>query len=99
VAKSRGVLSALILFFGALLALSGLVFTLQGFGIVGPTSSFMYRSSTWIDQGISILVIGAVLLVVGVLLRLRTVPQVQGESVSPPTQPDQASEGNTKETP
>ena len=29
---------------GILLALAGFVFTLQGLGIVGPTSSFMFQS-------------------------------------------------------
>jgi len=71
-AKSRGVLIIILLFFGAIFALSGLVFTLQGFGIVGPTNSFMYQSQTWIYQGIGILALGLVVLGVAFFFRSRT---------------------------
>jgi hypothetical protein len=71
-AKSRGVLIIILFFFGAIFALSGLVFTLQGFGIVGPTKSFMYQSQTWIYQGLGILALGLVVLGVAFFFRRRT---------------------------
>lgn len=52
---------------GILLALAGVVFILQGEGVVGPTSSFMFQNSSWIYQGFAILVLGLVLVVGGVL--------------------------------
>jgi len=51
---------------GMLLALAGLVFTLQGLGIVGPTSSFMFQSTAWIYDGLAVLVVGLLLTVGGV---------------------------------
>jgi len=71
-AKSRGVLVAIMFFFGAIFVLSGLVFTLQGYGIVGPTSSFMYQSQTWIYQGIGILALGLIVLGLAFFFRRRT---------------------------
>jgi len=50
---------------GFLIALAGGIFTLQGMGIVGPTSSFMYQSPSWIVQGLVALVLGMVLIAVG----------------------------------
>lgn len=76
-AKSRGVLSSLSLFFGALFLISGLIFTLQGLGIVGPSSSFMYQSSAWITYGLIILVVGATVAFVGIKIRPRPVPITQ----------------------
>lgn len=54
---------------GALLALAGAIFTLQGLGVVGPSSSFMYKSDSWIYDGVGILLVGVVLLVGGFLKR------------------------------
>jgi hypothetical protein len=51
---------------GALFALAGLVFTLQGEGVVGPVGSFMYQSVAWVYQGIVVLIVGLLLLVAGV---------------------------------
>jgi hypothetical protein len=51
---------------GALLALAGLAFTLQGEGIVGPAGSFMFQSATWVYQGVAVLILGLLLLVAGV---------------------------------
>jgi hypothetical protein len=71
-AKSRGALILIIFLIGALFFLSGLVFTLQGEGIVGPSSSFMFRSPTWISDGLGILAVGIILLGVGFFFRLRS---------------------------
>lgn len=51
---------------GILLALAGLTFTLQGLGIVGPTSSFMFQSSTWIYYGLAGFFLGMLLMLAGI---------------------------------
>jgi len=71
-AKSRGALILIMFFFGAIFALSGLVFILQGYGIVGPVSSFMFQSQTWIYQGIGILALGLAMLALAFFFRKRT---------------------------
>jgi hypothetical protein len=53
---------------GALLALAGGTFTVQGLGIVGPPSSFMYQSGTWIIQGIAVFLVGVLVVLAGVWL-------------------------------
>jgi hypothetical protein len=68
-AKSRSDLATILLFLGGLFAASGLVFTLQGLGIVGPGTSFMFKSTTWIYQGIIILVGGLVLIAIALAFR------------------------------
>jgi hypothetical protein len=51
---------------GILLALAGFTFTLQGLGMVGPPSSFMFQNAVWVEQGIAIFLLGVLLTVVGV---------------------------------
>lgn len=70
-AKSRATLVLIALFLGALFFLAGLVFTLQGYGIVGPNSSFMFKNPTWIYDGISILIVGLILIGLGMAFRPR----------------------------
>lgn len=72
-AKSRGTLVAIVMFVGALFFLAGLIFMLQGYGIVGPNSSPMFRNPTWIHEGIFILIVGLVLVGLGVALMPRHV--------------------------
>lgn len=60
-----------LLFIGALFALSGFVFALQGLGVVGPSSSFMYQNGSWIVYGIVIFVLGLGLLLTGYRSGLR----------------------------
>jgi hypothetical protein len=50
---------------GILLALAGFVFTLQGLGIFGPPSSFMFKSTTWIYEGLAVFFIGLLIAVGG----------------------------------
>jgi len=50
---------------GALLALAGFTFTLQGLGIVGPKSSFMYQSTPWIVQGLAVFIVGILVILLG----------------------------------
>lgn len=52
-----------------LLALAGAVFTLQGLGIVGPSSSFMFRTSAWIYDGLAFFFIGLILVLGGMWAR------------------------------
>jgi hypothetical protein len=52
---------------GILVALAGFTFTLQGLGMVGPPSSFMFQSGAWVDYGLAVFVVGVLLMVVGVL--------------------------------
>ncbi len=53
---------------GILIFLSGVLFHLQGQGIVGPESSFMYYNPEWITYGLQIAFIGGVILGFGALL-------------------------------
>ena len=56
---------------GATIAAFGLLFHLQGRGMVGPEASFMYNSPDWWGYGIWILAAGATVSGAGVLLWLR----------------------------
>ncbi len=82
-AKSQGALVLITLFIGALFFLSGLVFTLQGEGIVGPSNGFMFDSKTWIYNGLGVLSVGIILLVIGLYFRSRS----KASSKVPPEQP------------
>jgi hypothetical protein len=52
---------------GILVALAGLTFTLQGLGMVGPPSSFMFQSGVWVEDGLVVFILGILLIVVGAL--------------------------------
>ncbi len=52
---------------GFVIALSGIVFTLQGLSVVGPPSSFMYNNPVWVVYGPAIAVMGIVLLGVSII--------------------------------
>jgi hypothetical protein len=51
---------------GVIIAISGMVFHLQGRAIVGPQSSFMYSNPDWIDYGIILITIGLAIIGIGV---------------------------------
>ena len=51
---------------GILLALAGLTFTLQGLGLVGPAYSFMFQSTAWVEQGLAVFFLGALLTLAGI---------------------------------
>ncbi len=59
---------------GILVALSGLIFTLQGLGIVGPSGSLMFQSTTWVENGLAFFFVG-LLLIVGGLWRGKPKPK------------------------
>jgi hypothetical protein len=52
-----------------LFALAGFVFTLQGLGIVGPASSFMFQNTAWVYQGLAVFLLGGLLILAGVWWR------------------------------
>ena len=52
---------------GIFVALAGLTFTLQGLGMVGPPSSFMFQSGVWVEDGLVVFILGILLVVVGAL--------------------------------
>ena len=52
---------------GILVALAGFTFTLQGLGMVGPQSSFMFQSGVWVEYGLAVFVVGILLMLVGAL--------------------------------
>ncbi len=64
-----------LLFLGALAALSGFIFTLQGLGIVGPSSSFMFQNPSWIAYGLVFLAVG--LAMIGIGYKFRSGSKVQ----------------------
>jgi hypothetical protein len=53
---------------GIVIFLSGILFHLQGQGIVGPESSFMYYNPEWITFGLQIAFIGGGILGFGAIL-------------------------------
>jgi hypothetical protein len=46
---------------GFMAFLAGLTFTLQGYGMVGPSNGFMFQNRTWVYAGSTTLVVGLVL--------------------------------------
>lgn len=56
---------------GALLSLAGATFTLQGYGVVGPGSSFMFQNTTWVYVGSVVLAVG-LLIIAGVVYASRS---------------------------
>jgi hypothetical protein len=75
---------------GILFALAGFVFTLQGLGIVGPTSSFMFQNAAWVYQGLAVFLLGGLLILAGVWSRKpKKVSQGLGRPPVPVQQPQQ----------
>jgi hypothetical protein len=58
----------LVLVLGVLVALAGLVFTLQGLGYVGPVGGLMYNNSTWVTNGEITFVVGVIIAIAGIAL-------------------------------
>ncbi len=56
-----------LVFVGSLIALSGIVFTLQGLSILGPPTSFMYSNPVWVAYGPAITVTGMVVFGVSII--------------------------------
>ena len=58
----------LLLMIGTLLLLTGIVFFLQGSGILGPVNSFMHDSSAWMYNGIFASAVGLILILLALVL-------------------------------
>ena len=50
--RLRHVVRWLLVIGGMLVTLSSTVFTLQGFGVLGPSNSFMVNNADWIRNGL-----------------------------------------------
>jgi hypothetical protein len=61
-------LSKILIPIGAALFVFGMVFHLQGKGLLGPESSFMYHSKDWFYYGVGIAIFGIIICGVGVFL-------------------------------
>ena len=46
----------------------GIIFHLQGQGVVGPESSFMYLNPQWITNGQQIAILGLIIIGAGIVL-------------------------------
>ncbi len=66
---------AAVIVVGAIIFLAGIVFTLQGYGVVGPPSSTMYNNSFWIYAGIGVFIIGLLVAGFGVRAGKRAAPE------------------------
>ena len=53
---------------GIVIAIFGIIFGLQGHGVVGPEQSFMYQSSEWINNGNYMAMFGVVIVLVGYIV-------------------------------
>ncbi|HXV66099.1 MAG TPA: hypothetical protein VD731_02565 [Nitrosopumilaceae archaeon] len=61
-----------VIILGVIVGISGLVFQLQGRSIIGPESSFMYSNPEWITLGQQIMVIGILMIVAGLIIKLKS---------------------------
>lgn len=61
----------IIIIFGFIVGIFGLIFHLQGQSIVGPESSFMYSNPDWITYGIQIIILGAIISGLGIVILKR----------------------------
>ncbi len=55
-----------IIIVGVIVLIAGIIFHLQGHGVVGPESSFMYSNPEWITYGQEIAIIGIIILGIGI---------------------------------
>lgn len=63
-------LPILIIIIGAIILAFGIIFHLQGQGVVGPQESFMYENPNWISYGQQIAVIGILIIGVGIGVKI-----------------------------
>ena len=61
----------IVVIFGFIVGIFGLIFHLQGQSIVGPESSFMYSNPDWITYGIQIIILGAITSGLGIMILKR----------------------------
>lgn len=51
---------------GAIILAAGIIFHLQGQGIVSPEQSFMYTNPDWITYGLQIVILGILIICAGI---------------------------------
>ena len=51
---------------GTIIGISGIVFHLQGYAVVGPESSFMYSNPDWVTYGMQIAIVGVIIIAAGI---------------------------------
>lgn len=56
---------------GAILVAAGLLFHMQGRGIVGPEQSFMYNNPEWFQYGLWLAASGMIIIILSLALRHR----------------------------
>ena len=59
-----------IIVIGVIVLSFGIIFHLQGQGIVGPQESFMYENPNWITYGQQIAVIGILIIGIGMVVKI-----------------------------
>lgn len=60
-----------IIILGIIVVFLGIIFHLQGQAIIGPDTSFMYSNPEWRTYGQQIIVSGIVIIVIGLILKLK----------------------------
>ena len=65
---------------GVLVGIMGIVFALQGYGIVGPSSSSMYQASSWKYYGAGIAIVGLLIFLAGIMLASSSVKKMKATS-------------------
>ena len=63
-------ISLSLIIIGIITMIFGIIFHLQGQGIVGPESSFMYYNPEWITYGQQIAIFGIMIIGAGIVLKL-----------------------------
>jgi len=54
-----------IIIIGVVILISGVVFHLQGKGVVGPEESFMYSNPDWVTFGLQFAIVGVIIIGIG----------------------------------
>ena len=54
---------------GVIVSIFGGIFHLQGQGVIGPQSSFMYSNPSWITYGIQIATVGISIIVISIVVK------------------------------
>jgi len=57
-----------IIIIGIIITILGIIFGLQGQGMVGPEQSFMYQSSEWINNGNYLAMLGVLIVLIGYIV-------------------------------
>ena len=58
---------------GIIITIFGIIFGLQGQGMIGPEQSFMYQSTEWINNGNYIAMFGVLVVLIGYTIERKKV--------------------------